>query len=52
MKLNIKIEFEVDGDGPINEDELKEMIYTYLSEAMETEELDYSVEPSEDEDTH
>ncbi len=52
MKLNVKIEFEVDGNEPLDEDELKEMIYMFLSEAIEAEELEYSVEPGDDEGTH
>jgi hypothetical protein len=44
MKLNVKIEFDIDGDEALSDEDLKEMIYTYLAEAIELEELDYSVE--------
>jgi hypothetical protein len=49
MKLNVRIEFDIEGDVPLNDEEIKEMIHTYLSEAMETDELDYSVEAEDDE---
>ena len=48
MKMNVKVEFEIEGDEAPNDMELKEMIYSYLSEAIEAEELDYSAEVADD----
>jgi hypothetical protein len=50
MKWNVKIEFPIEGDIRLDADELKEMIYDYLAEAIEADELDYEVETSDEDE--
>jgi len=49
MKVKVKIEFDIEGDEILDREELKHMIFEYLAEGIETEELDYDLE-FEDED--
>jgi hypothetical protein len=51
MKLKVNVNFDIEGDEPLSDDEIKEMIYLYLSEAMEEEELDYSIETEYDDES-
>lgn len=48
MKVDVKIEFSIEGEEGATREEIKEMIYTYLTEAMELEELDYDLEVEEE----
>jgi uncharacterized protein YpmS len=50
MKLKVRVEFDIEGDQVLDEDELKEMIYTYLAEAIESGELEYDVEVSDEDE--
>lgn len=50
MKLSVKIEFPVETDQTMSEDELKELIYTFLAEAIESEELEYEVEVADEDE--
>jgi hypothetical protein len=48
MKLNVKIEFDIEGEEFPSDEDIKEMVYNYLAEAIELEELDYSIEAADE----
>lgn len=50
MKLNVKIDFDIEGDEELDEDEIKEMIMMYLSERIENDELEYNTEVIDEDD--